>query len=148
MAFRPKKEIVETTPTISHEDIFGNAVKLSPELKRELDEKGLVGRFVDYKRVAGNDGHHDSGWTVYRRGTDNKSDTLDMYGARFGQSPDGLVRRGSLVLAVKTSGQVEKHRQFLKARATSYGKDYMRQAERRLDGSSRASSSNDEEQPE
>lgn len=102
-------------------DLFGDATTLSEELKKELEEQGLVGRWVDYKRLKEMDGYHTKGWILFRR---KKSDIIDSQEFRFGQNPDGIVRRGSMVLAAKTKEEVEKHKAFLKDKAERYGKHF------------------------
>jgi hypothetical protein len=109
---------------IKYDDLFGNNLALSPEMQKELDEKGLVGRFVDAKKLFENGGYHPKGWVPYRR--EKKSgDILDKDEFRFGSDPSGVIRRGSVILAVKRKEEVEKHREFLKQRAALYNPQTM-----------------------
>lgn len=117
-----KKPIVQKKPVMKaaaqeYEDIFGNAMKLTPELQKELDEKGLIPRFGDYKQLKADDGYHNRGWQIYRK--DKNSTSSD-----FSFSPDGLVRRGSCVLMVKSKDAHRKHKAYLKNRAQNYGKQF------------------------
>lgn len=96
------------------EDVFGNRLALTPELKKELKEQGLEGRWVNYKKLLDNQGYHEKGWVAYKR---KKSDTIDVGTFLGGTDPDGYIRRGDSILAVKTVGNAERHREFLKARA-------------------------------
>lgn len=75
-------------------------------LKKELAEKGLEYRFIDFKKARENGGRSNRGWVMYRR--DSKDPTLQ--GIEALADPDGLVRRGSLVLAVKTKQGAERQR--------------------------------------
>lgn len=108
----------QTTTIPSHNELFGDATSLSPELKKELEEQGLVPHWVDYKQIRDMDGYHKKGWVIYRK---EKNDIIDNQEFRFGRDPDGLVRRGSMVLAVKTKADWIKHKEFLKNKAERYG---------------------------
>lgn len=105
-----------TGPASLEEDLFGNMLTLDPALKAELEAKGLVGRFVDAKRLADTGGFHPKGWVVYKRETSEQSNA-DF---RFGLQPDGTIRRGTVILAVKKKEQVARHREFLQQKADRY----------------------------
>jgi hypothetical protein len=112
---------------VTADEIYGNATALSEELKKELEEQGLVPHWVDYKQMKELDGYHRSGWQIYFR---KNHANIDNQEAKFGRSPDGIVRRGTLVLAVKTKESAEKHKAYLKDRAERYsGKIHKKQAE-------------------
>lgn len=76
-------------------------------LKEELAEKGLEYRFIDYKQAVKNGGRSRTGWRVYVR----ESDDPRIAGISGMKDPDGLVRNGTLVLAVKTKQSAEKQRE-------------------------------------
>lgn len=106
----------KTSPAISYDDIFGNALNLPENLKKELEEQGLEGHFIDAKRFYDMGGYHPKGWTLYRSKNKN-SDTISLQDFGLGRDPEGVIRRGSLILAVKTKEQAEAHREFLRSRA-------------------------------
>lgn len=99
------------------EDIFGNMLKLEPALKAELEAKGLEGRFIDYKKLIEFGGFHKHGWTPYKRENNAFESGIEF---KTGSDPDGLVRRGTCILAVKPKEKVEQHRKYLAARAQRY----------------------------
>lgn len=66
-------------------------------LKKELADAGLAYRFIDFKQAKLNGGRSRAGWIVYRR----QSPDPRMAGVKALEDPDGLVRQGSMVLAVK-----------------------------------------------
>jgi len=70
---------------------------LPGDLKQELEEKGLVARWINAKQYEANYGQHRSGWQVYKREKNKKMGPLDFSG---GSDPDGYVRRMDSVLAV------------------------------------------------
>jgi hypothetical protein len=114
--------------TILADDVFSSALSLDPEISRELEDKGLVPRFVDAKKLSEMGGYNDKGWQVYRR--DKKpSDTINPSDFKFGNDPSGIIRRGSLVLAVKTKANADKHRKFLDQRALQQEQSNKRRGE-------------------
>lgn len=118
------KKPIKTKPKtqiLNHNDIFGNALSLTDEIKKDLEEQGLTPRFVDYKKLKEMDGYHEKGWTIYKK---PKCDSIDNREFKFGSTPDGVVRRGSMVLAVKSKEQIALHRTYLKQKAERYSQAY------------------------
>lgn len=116
---RPLSQKNQTLTKIIREDeLFGNMLKLDPELESELKSKGLAWRFVDAKKLLESGGYHAKGWSVYKR--TGSSDTIGSSEFKFGSDPDGIVRRGSMVLAVKTQAQANLHKEFLRQKAERY----------------------------
>jgi hypothetical protein len=109
------------TPEVmeSYDDLFGNRLSISPELKAELDAKGLVGRWVDAKKLYEFNGYHPKGWAPYKRVT-QVGEKLDKQDFRFGSDPDGTVRRGTMILAAKSKEEVARHQRFLKQKAERF----------------------------
>jgi len=93
------------------------AFDLDPEVAKELEEQGLEARYVNIKLMGRNGGTHPRGWRPYKR-QKSESSTRDEY--LFGKDPEGYVRRGDLVLAVKTKEEVSKHRAYLDYEAKSH----------------------------
>jgi hypothetical protein len=112
---RPLATKKKLPDAISYDDVFSSALSLDPELSKELDEKGLVPRFVDAKRMMEMGGYNDKGWQVYRRDK-SQSDSINPSDFKYGIDPSGIIRRGSLVLAVKTKEQAARHRKFINQR--------------------------------
>jgi len=121
LASKPKP----TSTLVNHDEIFGNPLTISPELQKELDSQGLVPRFIDYKQIKDMDGYHTKGWKVYRK---KKSDIIDSQEFKLGSAPDGIIRRGSLVLAVKTKEEASKHRRYLDERASLQRSSFQKDA--------------------
>lgn len=87
------------------EDLF----LLSPEVQAELEEQGLVGRFINAKKFQQNYGYHKSGWRLYKRdmSKNKKQGSMDFV---HGSDPEGYIRRADLILAVKSKEEGEKQR--------------------------------------
>lgn len=123
-------------PFTNYDEVFGNNLALPDDLKKELEDKGLVPRFIDGKKLHENGGYHPKGWIPYKRDS-QKTDTLDF---KFGNDPSGVLRRGSLILAVKTKEEALKHRQFLDERNAQY--DTARMQEQKAEELKRYAKSN------
>lgn len=94
--------------------------RVPAHIQKELDEKGLVARFVNIKNIERNGGFDGRGWRPYKPETNNtQADFL------FGNSPDGLVRRDDVVLAVKTKEEVSKQRRYLDQKAQAHSAQNM-----------------------
>jgi hypothetical protein len=109
-------------PKLVTDDIFGNTLAISSDLQKELTDQGLIGRWVSSKVMRENQGYHPKGWKVYKRKTSDTIDTTDFLG---GQDPSGVVRRGDCVLAVKTTEEAQRHREYLAqkaARLSNFGR--------------------------
>ncbi len=114
-------------------------------LKKELAEKQLDYRFIDFKQAKLNGGRSRAGWIVYKR------ESIDprLQGISSLADPDGLVRQGSMVLAVKTKQSADRQRNKIKEQnrlLNGYNKNVTNEVEaeaRKLGGSSRAISGYD-----
>lgn len=102
------------------DELFSTATTLSPEMLKELADQGLKHRWGSYKQLKDMDGYHPRGWKVYRR---PESAIIDRQDTGFGQSPDGIVRRGDMILMVKPEENWRKHKEYLRNKARRYGKD-------------------------
>lgn len=111
---KPLSAKVGPTINSSDEPVLGNALTLSPAIKKELAEQGLVGRWVDAKRLYEHQGYHPNGWRPYKRKT---SATMDSVEFAMGNDPSGIIRRGSCILAVKSDAEVKAHRAALDRKA-------------------------------
>lgn len=83
------------------------------DLKRELEEKGLECRWVDAKQMAEAGNMHRNHWEIYRRDPASISSEAKV----FGLPPDGTIRRGTVVLAVRPKDLGQAHKAMLKEKA-------------------------------
>lgn len=108
---------------INEDDIFGNPYALDEELKKEIKAKNLEARFVNYSKLVEQGGYHQRGWKVYKRDKKEEGATLSSSEFHMGSNPDGSIRRGHDVLAVRPKSVGDKHRQLLKQRAQVVSSD-------------------------
>jgi hypothetical protein len=98
---------------VSFSEAFGGGeLELEPEIKAELAKKGLGWKWINGDKVKKNNGRHPKGWKVYTR------DNVEKKVAGYGETVDGTIRRGDLVLGVKPlvgEGSIELHRRALKS---------------------------------
>lgn len=95
---------------VSFADAFGGGeLELEQEIKTELAKKNLGYKWVNAEQMKRNNGRHKRGWKVYQREASK--------GGAFGETVDGTIRRGDLVLGVKPltgEGSVELHKAALR----------------------------------
>ena len=121
-----------------YEDVDENDI--DSILKKELAEKNLEYRFIDFKQAKLNGGRSRAGWMVYKR----ESEAPRLQGISTLADPDGLVRQGSMVLAVKPKVLADKQRAKRDAQTkilNRYNKTVSDEVDadaQRLGGSSRA----------
>jgi hypothetical protein len=99
-----KKATKPPLPSFMSQSLFD----IDPELRKELEEQGLEGRFVNVGQMQEFGGRHAKGWVPYKRKSLTTEESI------FGKDPDGYIRRGKdLVFAVKTKEEAERHRAYL-----------------------------------
>lgn len=102
---------------VARDDVFGSALTIPLDLQQELAGKGLVGRWINATELAKFQGYHPKGWTPYKRQSGANQSEF-----KFGNDPDGIIRRGDCILAVKKDEDVAKHRQYLQQAADRQNK--------------------------
>jgi hypothetical protein len=103
-----KKGTVTTNP----DSVFSSKLAIPKDIQADLDERKLEARWIDGKSLTENYGYHAKDWIPYEM-----PEKLRKSQWRTGNDPDGTFRRGTLVLAVKSTEDVAKHKAFLKLRA-------------------------------
>lgn len=99
----------------THDELDFNLLRLDPELKAELDEKGFVARWINAKKYLSGGNYHQSGWRAYRKQVSNEDrGALDF---NYGVSPEGYIIRNDLILAVKPAEHQEKWKAHLRRKA-------------------------------
>ena len=115
---KEKPALTSIEAAFNDDGLFENALKFPLHIQKELSEAGLEGRWLDAHQVADNAGVHKRGWVVYSYNTlRKKKDINDPMSFRFGEDPNGVVRRGTMVLGVKPKAAAERHRALLRQRA-------------------------------
>lgn len=99
---------------LQSDEVFGSLLHVDEEIKKEVAGKGLELRWLDANQMIRNGNYHPAGWTIYRR--DKKADS-DILGFKFGNDPEGIIRRGTCVLGVRPTAHGDKHRALNAQRA-------------------------------
>lgn len=99
---------------INPDEIFNNSLNIPEDVKAHAAKQGWELRFVDGSELFKNGGQHKRGWMPYKR---PKELAADDFGFKFGNDPEGIVRRTSVILAYRPITQGDKHRAYLKQQA-------------------------------
>ncbi len=99
---------------INPDEIFNNTLNIPADVKAHAEKEGWELRFVDAQEMFRNGGQHKRGWMPYKR---PKELAADDHGFKFGNDPEGVVRRTSLILAYRPVAQGDKHRAYNKQQA-------------------------------
>jgi hypothetical protein len=103
-----------------------NLLAIAPDLKAELDAKGLAYRFINAKQYVDKQGFHHSGWKVYKRDVSERA--KGAFDFDMGTDPEGYVRRGDLILAVKPQEMQQRHKEKIRAKTARYSPDALNKA--------------------
>jgi hypothetical protein len=95
------------------EDFGGDPLKLSRELRKELEDQGLVGRWLNAKKLQSESGFHQSGWKVYKRPESVRNQPRGSLDYLEGMDPEGYVRYRDLVLGCKTIESHERNKRVI-----------------------------------
>lgn len=96
-------------PVTASPDFFSNRQMIPAHIQKELDEQGLVGRFLSLKMLGDSGGYHPKGWTPYVLKNPIPNPITG--------NADKTYRVGDLVLGVKTKELHAQHRAYLDQRA-------------------------------
>lgn len=101
------------------DDIFQNPLGVDEDLKSLLESKGFAIRFINHKQYADFGGSHPAHWKPIskKKLKELGYDTMDVHDFSNGSDVDGYIRRGDLVLAVRSKEINEKHNQYLRQEA-------------------------------
>lgn len=89
----------------TYEQAFKNRLKVPKAVLDEVDSKGMVCRWINFNEFRRAGGYHHNHWTPYKPETEPGSDEL-------GGRDQGYLRRGDLILAVRTKELNEAHKRF------------------------------------
>jgi len=121
----PKKR---KSVALNPDEIFTNRLNVPADVIADAEKNGWELRFVDATELQKNGGQHKNGWIAYKR----KAGSTDDFGFKFGNDPDGVIRRTSMYLAYRPIEQGDKHRAFLKQRAERLSGAFNKQEASRL----------------
>lgn len=119
----PKKSSTKKPFNSDTGNIFGSGRLDVPQCYLdEAAEKGLEVRWVSAKEMKENHGAHKWHWVVYKFESKPSSGIIDASRFAFGIDPEGVVRRGDCVLAVRPIELGDQHRAHLAERRKRYNR--------------------------
>ncbi len=86
-----------------------NPLDIPTGIQKQLDAKGMEGRWLDAKQMADRGNFHKNYWEIFKRDT-SKDQELGLTGL----PPDGTIRSGTCILGARPIGVGDEHRKLLK----------------------------------
>lgn len=106
-----KPTIKKTEPKIGNQnELYQSAFEVPEQVKKEIQEAGLVCRWINAKTFKEQFGFHKHHWMPFK-----SKYMASLAGSIFGGDPEGYVRRGDLILAAKSKELQDKHRAHIDA---------------------------------
>lgn len=99
----------QSTSFMEDLEMFGNKQTVPENIKKELEKKGLVARFISTKKFNDAGGVNEKGWIPYVLDTP----TVNIVNG----TTEKTFKVGDLVLAVKSKEDHAKHLRYLQARS-------------------------------
>lgn len=115
-----------TSTDLTWEADYDDLLAIDPALKAEIAAKGFEYRFIRAKKYVEDGAYHKMGYRPYKRDPVEKKDGHTF---EFGADPEGYLRRGDLILAVKPKALVERDRAKIRARTEAYNNVVQRNKE-------------------
>lgn len=84
-----------------------NLLTVDSKIKKEIESKGLDGRFISYKEYIANGQHHVQKWKPYKIDYAKMGISTDFM---QGQDVSGYIRRGDLIFATRSKQISAGHR--------------------------------------
>lgn len=127
-----RKPVSERKVGPSFEGItFGaSQLDLPPGLKNQLENLGFSCRFINAKQLSDAGGYHRNGWKPFRRKDfqENGKDVVQLDASIWGNSPDGVVQRKEMILAIRPVEMTEAHRRHIQAKTDRLAGNATKQA--------------------
>lgn len=115
MSKNEKRQFTKEEPVIFNpNEMYASMLEVPEGIKTELDAKGLVPRWINATELSRQFGFNKSGWKPY------KPDTKVSLTGDYSGDPEGYLRRGDLILAVKSKTEHAIHKKKLQYKADLY----------------------------
>ena len=112
---KPLSEKVVPGKNFNPEDIFTSPLYLPQRFKDHMKAKGYTCRYIDYKRLGEMGGFNKHGWVPYTMEPEDY-EILGLPATISGKDVDGFLRRGSVVLGVRSLEASNYYRQSVAKR--------------------------------
>lgn len=108
------KKILNNNTGVDAFNPFASTLDVPPPVKEYAEKQGWELRWLDSKTIYDQQGYHPRGWSVFVLPDSLKlpADTL-----KFGRDPEGVLRRGTMLLGYKSKEAHKAHRAYLDQRA-------------------------------
>lgn len=107
-----KPTIKKTEPKIGDlGDLYQSAFEIPDEVMNEIKKEGLAYRWINATEFKKSFGFHKNRWMPFK-----SKHMASLSGSLFGGDPEGYVRRGDLILAVKPKELQDRHRAHIQAK--------------------------------
>lgn len=100
--------------------VFGTMTDIDPAFKSAALEKGYELRWLNYKELIESQGQHKRMWEAAKRTDFGEVKGSPIYNLNFGSSPDGFIRRGTMILGKRSKELCEQHREALAESLEAY----------------------------
>ncbi len=119
--------------SMSYTDFFNNRLQIPVDVADEAAAKNLVLRWINAKEFRNNQGMHKSYWQIFKADC-LKSSKDSIYGA----DPEGILRRGDLILGCRSRELHEAHQGALEDRNRAYKQHNKKAAQKMRQDAARA----------
>jgi hypothetical protein len=91
-------------------DFYNNRLQVPAEVLKDVESKGQEARWINYKKFIENDNTHTWGWKPYKKPAEMITADALLNGAH----PDGIIKRGDVMLAVRSKEHCDIHRSHVR----------------------------------
>lgn len=113
---KPLSQKQGSKPSFNLGEIFTNRLAVDGELAKAIEAKGQVYRWINATKLREFGGVHEMGWMPAKR-SDYVTIDASHDSIIYGNSPDGFIRRGDCILAVRSKELNAEHKRYLKHEA-------------------------------
>lgn len=107
---------------------FGSLTDIDPAFAEAAKKAGYELRWLNQKQLIENQGFHKKMWEPVKRDAFGDVKGSSVANLKFGESADGFIRRGTMILGKRSIELSEQHREMLKEAREDYASILPKQA--------------------
>jgi hypothetical protein len=92
-------------------DFMANKLSVPKHIAEAITASGNEFRWINYKKFVNDGAIHENGWIPYKA---DKAQLDSASSLMFGSNPDGIIRRGDCLLAIRSKDFCDQHRAWIK----------------------------------